>query len=107
CLPVLGPVRGAPVGLGEAAPVPPGPRTVGDTGVGDALSEAAAHRHGDPDRARGTPDVVAVLPASFTELHVVQQDQLVRVGQPGEVAGPRQVGRLVGDQYAAHQHAIR
>jgi hypothetical protein len=47
--------------------------------------------------------VVAVLPAPFAELDVVEQHEqhaLAGVEEPGEVAVPGQIGWLVCDQHA-------
>jgi hypothetical protein len=80
-----------------------GPGAAGDLDVADRLAEAAcaAHRHGQPLAAIVVAtDPGAVLPASFDELNVVEEDQEADVEQPREVALPGEVGRLVRDQHS-------
>ncbi len=85
-------VLGAPVDLAQGAPVAVGPARVGDGHVPDRLriSACAADRNAESLPSAGVAtDPGAMLDASFGELDVVEQHELVYVEQSGEVALPR------------------
>src|SRR5262249_49910714 len=100
----LGPVPGVAVVLNKSAPVAACPVRARDRHRLDGLAVAAVNRHSQPGGvATPVSDDVAVLPAPFAELDMVEQNQLfdARIEQPGDVAGPGQVGGVMRHHDAA------
>ena len=64
-------------------------------------AELGVHRHGQPLRAGGGLDAIAVLPAVLLVLHGVEEHEDVGGRPLGEVAEPRQIVRLV-DGHGGH-----